>query len=176
MTNLATMNRLKSILNTDTDRVEHYLMPQNASTAVLAFTNFMNAFAVTTVVPTLVDNMQKPKQFPRVLVAGFFVIVAIFAAIAYSGYAGFGHDLLDYPNITYAIAYGNITHTNMTHHQIRSSWGTNSYIPSPTRMTSREHTRSPAFPLESVILVPTPLRLAVVPTVRPTSVPSSTSL
>ncbi|EER13560.1 amino acid transporter, putative, partial [Perkinsus marinus ATCC 50983] len=28
---------------------EHYLMPQNASTAVLAFTNFMNAFAVTTV-------------------------------------------------------------------------------------------------------------------------------
>mmetsp|Transcript_25920 Transcript_25920/g.25642 ORF Transcript_25920/g.25642 Transcript_25920/m.25642 type:complete len:166 (-) Transcript_25920:144-641(-) len=142
MTNLATMNRLKSILNTDTDRVEHYLMPQNASTAVLAFTNFMNAFAVTTVVPTLVDNMQKPKQFPRVLVAGFFVIVAIFAAIAYSGYAGFGHDLLDYPNITYAIAYGNITHTNMTHHQIRSSWGTNSYIPSPTRMTSREHTRS----------------------------------
>ncbi|KAF4659113.1 hypothetical protein FOZ61_004989 [Perkinsus olseni] len=85
---------------------DHFLWPLNANTAILAFTNFMNAFAVTTVVPTLVDNMQKPKQFPRVLAAGFLVIVSIFAAIAYSGYAGFGHDLLDYPNITYAIAYG----------------------------------------------------------------------
>ncbi|KAF4650275.1 hypothetical protein FOZ61_000465 [Perkinsus olseni] len=85
----------------------HYeLFPSTPMLATLSFTNFMNAFTVAPVVPTLINDMRNPMAFARVSVVGFFLIFVIFAAIAFAGYAGFGRGLLDFPNVTFAIADG----------------------------------------------------------------------
>lgn len=94
------------------DPVSHHdydLVPSTPMYATLSFTNFMNAFTVAPVVPTLINDMRSPMRFPRVSVIGFLLVFIIFASIAFAGYAGFGSSLLDYSNVTLAIASGRST-------------------------------------------------------------------
>ncbi|EEQ97422.1 amino acid transporter, putative [Perkinsus marinus ATCC 50983] len=75
------------------DPVSHHdydLVPSTPMYATLSFTNFMNAFTVAPVVPTLINDMRSPMRFPRVSVIGFLLVFIIFASIAFAGYAGFG--------------------------------------------------------------------------------------
>ncbi|KAF4688786.1 hypothetical protein FOZ60_002451, partial [Perkinsus olseni] len=86
--------------------IDYELFPSTPMLATLSFTNFMNAFTVAPVVPTLINDMRNPMAFARVSVVGFALIFVIFASIAFAGYAGFGRGLLDFPNVTFAIADG----------------------------------------------------------------------
>lgn len=84
----------------------HSVWPLSLMDAVVALTNFFFAFTVAPVIPTLVVDMRKPEDFPKISGIALIVISVVFAIIGFAGYLGFGTDLVTYPNISEAIAHG----------------------------------------------------------------------
>ncbi|KAF4666060.1 hypothetical protein FOL47_004282 [Perkinsus chesapeaki] len=84
----------------------HTVWPLSLMDAVVSLTNFFFAFTVAPVIPTLVVDMKKPEDFPKVSGIALIVISVAFAIIGFAGYLGFGTDLVTYANISEAIAHG----------------------------------------------------------------------
>jgi amino acid permease len=68
--------------------------PVSAGAFAMSYIEFMNSFTVAPVIPTIICGMRDPSRYPRVALYGFAIISGLFAIIGFSGYIGWGDQLL----------------------------------------------------------------------------------
>ena len=69
-------------------------VPMSAGGFAMSYIEFMNSYTVAPVIPTIICSMRDPSRYPRVAMYGFAIISGLFAIIGFSGYVGWGDQLL----------------------------------------------------------------------------------